>query len=77
MDEGKFKGVNAKNWRDVHYETLSWPTKCKVKNKIYIYIYELVMHDIKQAAIAEYLFLIATLQYINEKVIQLGKIVDK
>ena len=35
------------------------------------------MHDIKQSAIAEYLFLIATLQYINEKVIQLGKIVDK
>ena len=32
------------------------------------------MHDIKQAAIAEYLYLIATtLQYINEKVIQLEK----
>ena len=28
-------------------------------------------------AIAEYLYLIATLQYINEKVIQLEKIVDK
>ena len=35
----------------------------------------LIMHDIKKAAIAEYLNLIATFQYINEKVIQLEKIV--
>ena len=55
--------MNAKYWRNVHYETLSCSTECKVKT-IYIYIY------IKKATIAEYLYLIATLRYINEKAMQ-------
>ena len=33
---GKSNGMNAKYWRDVHYETLSCSTECKVKNNIYI-----------------------------------------
>ena len=28
--KGKSKGVNVENWRDEHYETLSWFTECKL-----------------------------------------------